>query len=62
VRENHSLALEDGRFDDAQELLEQEARLESELEDLRTGWDRSNSPVVTATTSPNWCRCGRVCR
>ncbi len=48
VRENHSLALEDGRFDDAQELLEQEARLESELEDLRTGWDRSNSPVVTA--------------
>src|SRR5574340_756830 len=48
VRENHSLALEDGRFDDAQELLEQEARLESELEDLRTGWDRANSPVVTA--------------
>lgn len=48
VRENHSLALEDGRFDDAQELLEQEAHLESELEDLRTGWDRANSPVVTA--------------
>ena len=27
VRENHQLALEDGRFDDAQELLDQEARL-----------------------------------
>ncbi|MHB1385475.1 MAG: AAA family ATPase, partial [Bellilinea sp.] len=48
VRENHSLALEDGRFDDAQELLEQEAHLESELEELRTGWDRSTSPIVSA--------------
>lgn len=48
VRENHSLALEDGRFDDAQDLLEQEARLESELEELRTGWDRATSPVVSA--------------
>jgi len=48
VRENHQLALEDGRFEDAQELLDQEARLENELEDLRTGWDRENSPVVTA--------------
>ena len=48
VRENHSLAIEDGRFDDAQELLDEEARLEAELEELRTGWDRDNSPVVTA--------------
>jgi ATP-dependent Clp protease ATP-binding subunit ClpC len=48
VRENHQLALEDGRFDDAQELLDQEARFENELEELRTGWDRATSPVVTA--------------
>ena len=48
VRENHQLALEDGRFDDAQELLDQEAKLENELEELRTGWDRANSPIVTA--------------
>ncbi|MFA5837037.1 MAG: ATP-dependent Clp protease ATP-binding subunit [Bellilinea sp.] len=48
VRENHQLALEDGRFDDAQELLDQEAQLENELEELRTGWDRENSPVVSA--------------
>lgn len=48
VRENHQLALEDGRFEDAQELLDQEAKLENELEELRTGWDRENAPVVTA--------------
>jgi ATP-dependent Clp protease ATP-binding subunit ClpC len=48
VRENHNLALEDGRYDDAQELLEKEAFLERELEDLRTSWDRDSSPVVTA--------------
>ncbi len=48
VRENHNLALEDGRYDDAQELLEKEARLESELENLRSGWDRSTSPMVSA--------------
>ena len=48
IRENHKLALEDGRYDDAQDLLEKEAGLESELENLRTGWDRSNSPIVTA--------------
>ncbi len=48
VRENHNLALEDGRYDDAQELLEKEARLERELEDLRTDWDRDSSPVVSA--------------
>ena len=48
VRQNHALAVEDGRYDDAQELVETESGLESQLERLRTGWDRSNSPVVTA--------------
>jgi ATP-dependent Clp protease ATP-binding subunit ClpC len=48
VRQNHSLALEDGRADDAQDLLERETSLESQLERLRNGWDRSNSPVVVA--------------
>ena len=48
MRQNHSLAVEDGRYDDAQELVEHEAGLERQLERLRTGWDRSNSPVVTA--------------
>lgn len=47
VRQNRSLAVEDGRNDDAQELLELEAELEEQLERLRTGWDRASSPVVT---------------
>jgi len=48
IRQNHSIALEDGRYDDAQEILERQEALESQLERLRTVWDRSNSPIVTA--------------
>ncbi len=47
VRHNHTLAVEDGRYDDAQELLEQEANLSSELEGLRNDWDRDTSPIVS---------------
>jgi ATP-dependent Clp protease ATP-binding subunit ClpC len=48
VRHNHNLALEDGRFDDAQDLLDRENALESQLERMRSGWDRATSPVVSA--------------
>ena len=48
IRQNHSLALEDGRYEDAQEILERQEALESQLERLRTAWDRNSSPVVTA--------------
>jgi ATP-dependent Clp protease ATP-binding subunit ClpC len=48
VRESRSLALEDGRNDDAEDLLIKQENLESELERLRTGWDRDTSPIVTA--------------
>ena len=48
ARQNHNLAVEDGRFDDAQELLENQQDLEAQLERLRTGWDRSTSPTVVA--------------
>jgi ATP-dependent Clp protease ATP-binding subunit ClpC len=48
MRQNHNLALEDGRYEDAQEFLERQENLERQLERLRTGWDRSTSPVVTA--------------
>jgi ATP-dependent Clp protease ATP-binding subunit ClpC len=48
MRHNHAMALEDGRYEDAQEILERQEALERQLERLRTGWDRSNSPVVTA--------------
>ena len=47
VRQNYSLAVEDGRNEDAEELQEQETELEQQLERLRTTWDRSDSPKVT---------------
>jgi len=48
LRQSHSAALEDGRLEDAQDLLDQQSALEAQIEKLRTGWDRANSPVVTA--------------
>jgi ATP-dependent Clp protease ATP-binding subunit ClpC len=48
IRHNHDIALEDGRYEDAQEILERQEGLERQLERLRSGWDRSESPVVTA--------------
>jgi ATP-dependent Clp protease ATP-binding subunit ClpC len=48
VRQNHSLAIEDGRNDEAEELLERQTELERNLELQRTGWDRATSPVVTS--------------
>jgi ATP-dependent Clp protease ATP-binding subunit ClpC len=48
TRKDRSLAVEEGRNDDVQELIDREANLEQQLERLRSGWDRSNSPVVSA--------------
>jgi len=48
IRRNHNLAVEDGRHDDAQDYIERQEELERQLERLRTGWDRANSPKVTA--------------
>ncbi len=48
TRQSHALAVEDGRHDEAQELLEIEADLEAKLDRLRTAWDRGNSPIVSA--------------
>ncbi|NOR89501.1 MAG: AAA domain-containing protein [Anaerolineales bacterium] len=48
TREAHALAVDEGRQEDAQELVEREAELEAELALLRTAWDRSESgPRVT---------------
>ena len=47
LRQNQALALEDGRNDDAQDMLERQEALEIQLDRLRTGWDRANSPIVT---------------
>lgn len=48
LRVDHTNAVEDGRFDDAQEIIERQNGLESQLERLRTSWDRSTSPTVGA--------------
>ena len=48
MKQNQALAVEDGRNDDVQDFAERIDDLESQLERLKTSWDRSNSPIVTA--------------
>jgi ATP-dependent Clp protease ATP-binding subunit ClpC len=48
MKQNQALAVEDGRNDDAQDFEERIEDLERQLERLKTVWDRSNSPIVTA--------------
>jgi ATP-dependent Clp protease ATP-binding subunit ClpC len=48
VRANRSLAQEEGNAEELQTYQEQEISIENQLERLRTGWDRANSPIVTA--------------
>ena len=48
LRQSHTLAMEEGRSDDAQNYLLRQEDLEQQLDLMRTGWDRSSSPVVTA--------------
>ncbi len=48
VRKNQTTAAEEGRMDDAQDYLDRQEEIEQKLENLRSGWDRASSPVVTA--------------
>lgn len=49
TREAHAQAVEETRFDDAQELVTRETELEAMLQGMRAGWDRSaDGPKVTA--------------
>ena len=48
LRIDHSNAVEESRFDDAQEIIERQNGLENQLERLRTSWDRATSPIVGA--------------
>jgi ATP-dependent Clp protease ATP-binding subunit ClpC len=49
TRQAHAEAVNDARFDDAQELVDRENEIEKKLTVLRAGWDRSESgPKVTA--------------
>ena len=48
TREAHAVAMEEARYDDAQELQAREAELEDDLRQLRTAWDRgADGPHVT---------------
>jgi ATP-dependent Clp protease ATP-binding subunit ClpC len=49
TRQARALAVEEARYDDAQELLLHQSGLEEQLQKLRAGWERSeDSPRVTA--------------
>jgi ATP-dependent Clp protease ATP-binding subunit ClpC len=48
ARQNHSLAQEEGNTEDLKEWEERELELSEQIERLRSGWDRANSPVVSA--------------
>jgi len=49
TRQAHAQAVEEARFDDAQELMVRESGLEQKLTQLRAGWERNDdSPRVTA--------------
>ncbi len=49
TRNAHKIAMEEARYDDAQELMDREAELEDKMAQLRIGWERSeDSPKVTA--------------
>ena len=48
VRQNRTLAQEDGNVEEVTSWQAQEVTIENQLERMRTAWDRATSPVVTA--------------
>jgi ATP-dependent Clp protease ATP-binding subunit ClpC len=48
ARQNRTLAQEEGNSDEVKEWEERTIDLESQIERLRSAWDRANSPVVSA--------------
>jgi ATP-dependent Clp protease ATP-binding subunit ClpC len=49
TRAAHAAAVEEARFDDAQELIDRENQLEARLSQMRAGWDRASEGTrVTA--------------
>jgi ATP-dependent Clp protease ATP-binding subunit ClpC len=48
MRRDRALAQEDGRAEAVEDLQERQDALEHQLELMRTGWDRTDSPIVTA--------------
>jgi ATP-dependent Clp protease ATP-binding subunit ClpC len=48
ARQNRALAQEEGNGEDVREWQDRETDLGEQIERLRSGWDRANSPVVSA--------------
>src|SRR5512143_945047 len=48
ARQNRALAQEEGNSDEIREWEEREVELQENIERLRSGWDRTTSPVVSA--------------
>lgn len=48
VKAHRTEAVQNGRNDDAFALIAREQELNAQIDRLRTGWDRTTSPVVTA--------------
>ena len=48
ARQNRALAQEEGNSEDVREWEEREIEIGEQIERLRTGWDRTNSPIVSA--------------
>jgi len=48
ARQNRSLAQEEGNPEDVKQWADKELDFGEQIERLRTGWDRANSPVVSA--------------
>jgi ATP-dependent Clp protease ATP-binding subunit ClpC len=48
ARQNRALAQEEGNADEIREWEERAIDIESQLERMRSGWDRANSPTVSA--------------
>ncbi|HEY2981015.1 MAG TPA: ATP-dependent Clp protease ATP-binding subunit [Anaerolineales bacterium] len=48
ARQNRSLAQEEGNTEDTKEWEEREFDLSEQIERMRSGWDRTTSPVVSA--------------
>ncbi len=48
LRSEHQLAVEEDRLEDAQEIINRQAEIEAQIEQMRAGWDRASSPQVTS--------------
>ena len=48
ARQNRALAQEEGNSEDIKEWEDREIELSEQIERMRTGWDRTNSPIVSA--------------